>query len=153
MTNNSVSLSKIRYVPLEVVDTIKNYKISTKDIFISVAGTLGIVGVVPDELDSANLTENANKLTNLKCDQSFLLHLLNSSMLTRQIQSVTTIGAQPKLAIYAICNFKFMFPMSSEEQQKIANFLSTLDKKLEAVQKQINQTKTFKKGLLQKMFV
>ena len=45
--NGSVSLSKIKYVPLEAVDTIKNYKITINDIFISVAGTLGLVGIIP----------------------------------------------------------------------------------------------------------
>ena len=42
---------------------------------------------------------------------------------------------------------------SLEEQTKIANFLSSIDSKIEQIQKQLVSTKEFKKALLQQMFV
>ncbi len=42
---------------------------------------------------------------------------------------------------------------SLPEQQKIADFLSTLDKKIDIASQELGQVQEFKKGLLQQMFV
>lgn len=49
-------------------------------------------------------------------------------------------------------NLKAEFP-SLPEQQKIADFLTALDERIQAVETQIEQTEAFKRGLLQQMFV
>ncbi len=53
-------------------------------------------------------------------------------------------------------HFKTMIikiPPSIQEQNKIANFLSSVDSKIEQVNKQLHSIKEFKKALLQQMFV
>ncbi|WP_293720304.1 restriction endonuclease subunit S [uncultured Cetobacterium sp.] len=42
---------------------------------------------------------------------------------------------------------------SLPEQEKIANFLSSIDRKIELVEQELEKNKEFKKGLLQQMFV
>lgn len=52
-----------------------------------------------------------------------------------------------------VAKLKIYLPIEIKEQTKIANFLSSLDKKIELTDKELNATKEFKKALLQKMFV
>lgn len=58
----------------------------------------------------------------------------------------------PEISKFEIKKLPILSPCLSE-QRKIANFLQSIDNKIDAVAKQINQLDTFKKGLLQKLFV
>ncbi|PCJ41627.1 MAG: restriction endonuclease subunit S [Alphaproteobacteria bacterium] len=151
MENGSVNLDKIKFVPDEAKHKIRNYKILISDIFISVAGTLGLIGIIPQELNNANLTENANKLTNIKCVQAYLLRYLETSYFSRLIENVKTTNAQPKLAIYALQSFKVRSPHENE-QQKIAEFLTAVDGKIGLLSKKKDLAERYKKGVMQKLF-
>ncbi|WP_420229337.1 restriction endonuclease subunit S [Psychrobacter sp. ER1] len=148
MYMGGVDLSNIKYVPESVAPLIKNYTISKDDLFITVAGTLGIVGSIPDELDGANLTENADKLTNIKCDKTFLLYVMTSSIIQRYIDAESTQNAQPKLALVRIRGFKVPLP-KPEEQQKIATVLTNADKEIELLEQQLADLQQEKKALMQ----
>ncbi len=52
-----------------------------------------------------------------------------------------------------LASIGFKLPTSFEEQEKIAEFLFTLDNKINLINSLLEQTKLFKKSLLQRMFV
>jgi type I restriction enzyme S subunit len=150
MFMGGIDLSEIQYVPEDIQPKIKNYTISKNDLFISVAGTLGIVGEVPEKLDNANLTENADKITNIKINKKYLLYVLMSNLIQNEISKQTTSNAQPKLALTRIKTFKIPIP-PLEEQKQIAEILSTVDKKLEILKEKKETFTELKKGLMQKL--
>ena len=60
--DGGIDKSNLQYVPDEVFPQIARYVISDRDLYISIVGTIGLVGAVPKELNGANLTENAAKI-------------------------------------------------------------------------------------------
>ena len=150
MFMGGVSAKNILYVPVDVAPSIKNYTISKDDLFITVAGSLGIVGQVPYILDGANLTENADKLTNISCNKKFLLYVLKSPIIQRYVDAESTQNAQPKLALTRIRSFKIPLP-KPKEQQKIASVLSATDKEIKLLEQQLTDLKQEKKALMQQL--
>lgn len=62
------------------------------------------------------------------------------------------VGGHGRHWISVFSQMMMLFPCP-EEQTKIANFLSAIDRKIDLVSQQLEQAKAFKKGLLQQMFV
>lgn len=122
--NYSINQSKLKYISDDLAEKLKNYKISTEDLYLSIAGTIGKVGIIPYELDKSFLTENAVKLTNLSntTDNKFLLNCLKTNFIQNLISNSITSSGQPKLAIFRIENFFIPLP-PLEEQQEIVRVL------------------------------
>lgn len=150
MKNGGVDLSDIKFVPADVAPSISRYRIPAGSLFISVAGTIGIIGFVPSELHMANLTENANMLVNVSSDISYFFQYLTSEYVKRFIDNSTTNNAQPKLAIARIKEFDVPLP-SLPEQKQIAEILTTADEKIQVLQDKKSAYQELKKGLMQKL--
>lgn len=151
MSNGSVDLDDIHYVPLYIAPKIKQYRIYTEDIFISVAGTLGIIGRIPIELNGANLTENADRLTQISCDIDYLYHVLNSKRIQSIIDEQKTTGAQPKLALTRIRKFLIPIPKTREEQRLLSAALSDINSLITSLEKLIEKKKNIKQGVMQEL--
>lgn len=151
MFMGGVDLSDIRYVPDDVASAIKNYRISATDLFISVAGTLGVVGRVPKALDGANLTENADKITSIELNQDYLLFCLMSERIQDDIASNSTVGAQPKLALGRIASFLIPIPETDREQAAIANALSDVDALITSLEELIAKKRAMKTAAMQQL--
>ena len=80
-------------------------------------------------------------------------YLLNFLLLKKEEILTTYLqGGQGNLSASILKEIYIPTPCLAE-QTKIANFLSAIDQKIEVVAQQIEQAKTWKKGLLQQMFI
>jgi len=123
MKNHSVNSNDIHYITEDIYQKIKAYYISKEDLYITVAGTIGHIGEIPEEFDNANLTENANKIVFRQMDKKFLMYCLSSDVVQSQIIAFITKVGQPKLAIMRIQNLLIPVP-PLKEQFRIVNAIN-----------------------------
>lgn len=150
-TDGSVDESRVKFLRKETYKKLSNYTITTEDVYISIAGTIGLSGTIPPSLNNSILTENAAKITNLSnVDKQFLAYFLNSDLGRKQIKIRTGTTSQPKLALDRIRTLRIPLP-PLREQQKIAEILTTADDAIQKVNEQITLTEQLKKGLMQRL--
>ena len=115
MKENTVKTDDIHYISESIYQKIKSYTISTEDLYITVAGTIGSIGEIPKVFDNANLTENADKIVFRGICKKFLMYCLLSNFVQSQIKKCTTKVGQPKLAIVRIEDLLIPLPPIKEQ--------------------------------------
>ena len=108
---------------------------------------VGKVAITPNEICTS---QDFTSLTLHKGSSIFFAYLIKS--LTPYLLEMNQGTSIKGFIKDDLANLELKIPCI-EEQTKIANFLSAIDQKIEVVAQQIEQAKTWKKGLLQQMFV
>ena len=153
ISRGKINLKKIEFIKeCEEISNIDIIKYG--DIFFNTRNTLDLVGKVAIWRNELPLAYYNSNLMWMKFENNFFMNYrLNSYQGLKVLRRIAT-GTTSVAAIYTkdLLKIKLEIP-SLKEQQKIANFLSSLDKKIEATKKQKQKANEFKKGLLQQMFV
>lgn len=120
------------YLTETVAQRLSRYRVKMGDVCITIVGAnVGEMGIVPAELDGANLTENCVRLTGTgRVTQGFLRYALLSDDAQGQMKVVAGGAAQPKLGIYKIEAVEIPLPLLPT-QRKIASILSAYDDLIE----------------------
>ncbi|MEN9911630.1 MAG: hypothetical protein RI956_74 [Pseudomonadota bacterium] len=133
-------------------DLSKNKVISKNNLVIGMGSTQIDIGIlIDDEKYCVSPAYSTFKITGVN---SYFLeqYLLQINKEISKLFMVISARQGKSVNKDGLLNFNILIP-SSLEQTKISNFLGSIDKKIDVIQKKIIKTEGWKKGLLQKMFV
>ena len=120
MKNRTINTFGLKYISEEVFAKIQSYTIGKNDLYVTIAGTIGVVGEVPEILDGMNLTENAVKVCNISINKTFLCYVMLSELVQQQFQDKTHQVAMPKLALERILGT--LIPVCPVKEQQLIVF-------------------------------
>lgn len=111
--------------------------------------TIGKLGILKKDMYTNEAICHFNWKNNINISTEFMYYLLNS-------MNIKKYGSQAAKGITLNKDSLKSIPIqlsSLEEQEKIASFLSFVDKKIDLLDQEIEYVEEYKKGLLQKMFI
>ena len=121
--DGKVEIQEPVYISDSTYQKINRYTVKSNDILVTIVGVnIGDVGIVPESLEGANLTENASKVSSYSdiCDPKFLLCQLSTPYNKFKFQQIAAGAAQGKLGLFKIKGFKVTLP-KIDIQKKIVD--------------------------------
>lgn len=149
-----VSSAELQYLDVSTHERIKRYTVKAGDVCITIVANIGDVGVVPHELDGANLTENAVKLTDIcdEIDPLFLGILLSHPEYKGYMEQLSAGAAQSKLGIYKIRQIKVRVPPRTT-QRKISAILTAYEDLIETNKRRLTLLEKMAEEIYREWFV
>ena len=153
-SNGTVNFLSCKKIPLERAIKFKKGIAKNGDVLFAHNATVGPVALLMTNLEFVILSTTATyyRCNPKKLINTYLKSVLESDYFKKQYVGIMSQSTRNQVPITTQRKLNLVVPCL-EEQTKIANFLSAIDQKIEVVAQQIEQAKTWKKGLLQQMFV
>ena len=153
--DGTINDSDLHYITEDTFSQIKNYIINKEDVYISIVGSIGKAGVIPESLNGANLTENAARIISSRTLPRYLSSFLSSPKAQNDIQNRIRSATLGKLSLLNIKDIETPVP-SIEEQTEIIRILDNLLAKeqqtKEAAEGVLEQIDLIKKAILARAF-
>ena len=113
----------------------------------------GAFGIIPKYLDGYLSSSDLPAFDFKKgIHPIWFLYYFSRKNFYQKLENLATGTGSKRVAPNDFLKIKLLVP-PLEEQEKIANFLSAVDKKIDLIQNTIDKMEEFKKGLLQQMFI
>jgi type I restriction enzyme S subunit len=154
VTKNGFRFEDCQFITKEKDDTLRKGKLDLNDIVITTRGSVGHIALFDSSAPYSIIRLNSGMVimrdSKKHFDKQFLYQIMNSSFIENQIEFITSGSAQPQLTIAGLKKLKLPF-LSIEEQQKIAEILYSVDKKLEVLSEKKTNYQELKQGLMQQL--
>ncbi len=139
------------YIPKNIQKKFPKITLDEKCILITISGNIGNVGLFNyNELSFIGGAVGVIKIKDISM-LDYLFYYLISTKCQKKIISNEKTSAHKNITVEDIRKLIIKFPCSNE-QEKIANFLSSIDKKISITEEKLDFFKDYTKGVMQKIF-
>lgn len=145
--DNRLSLEELTYVSWKKYEESPEIHVNFGDIIIAQRGSLGKVAIIDKKIGKATINPNVVLIKRIKVNPFYLYYALTSDVVQKQINAISSSTTVPLLTQEQIKSF--VVPLADmQEQQKIAEILSNIDKKLELERREKLRLERIKQGLM-----
>ncbi|MBS9829314.1 restriction endonuclease subunit S [Vibrio alginolyticus] len=152
VTANGFKRKGMNFISKKAHAAMARSKIKSGDILMTITGNIGRIATLPDEIPEANINQHIAKISVIEgVSSSYVAQSLQQEHYTRYYERILTGQAYPQISLKQVRETPILLP-SYPEQQKIAEVLSIVDKKIDLIDQKIAETEKLKTGLMQKLF-
>ncbi|HCG7920161.1 restriction endonuclease subunit S [Vibrio parahaemolyticus] len=152
VTANGFNRKGMNFISKKAHVTMGRSKIKSGDILMTITGNIGRIATLPDEIPEANINQHIAKISVIDgVSSSYVAQALQQERYNRYYERILTGQAYPQISLKQVRETPILLP-PHPEQQKIAEVLSTIDKKIDLIDQKIAETEKLKTGLMQKLF-
>ena len=153
VNGTTLDLSGLSYISKDRFEEFKQYELNEGDILMSLTGNIGRVVEVSNLPFKVLQNYRVGKFEAVDSNiifKKYIKFLLSSNIVLDRLEKLSNQSAQANFGKQDMDKIFVSLP-PLEEQKKIADILSTVDKKIAFVEENINATEELKKGLMQKL--